>query len=237
LVKLVYANFMDRMERSNVKKLRQLLASDGFASENRLPPERVLAAQWKISRASLRKALAVLEDEGKIWRHVGQGTFVGPPPEAGQEGLSRVTAVTNPAEIMEARLVLEPQLASLAAWRATMSELAQMETHLVRYRKATSTADVERWDRLLHLTIARAGDNSLLLSFYRVIYEVLQSNIWGSLKEASLTPERRKIYFQQHTDLVKALKDRDAAQAESMMREHLETIKKHLLEIPRRAHD
>ncbi len=228
---------MDGTEKSNVKKLRQLLESDRFASENRLPPERILAAQLKISRASLRKALAVLENEGKIWRHVGQGTFLGPRPEAGQEDLSRVTAVTNPAEIMETRLVLEPQLASLAAWRATMNEFAQMETHLGRYKKATSTADVERWDRLLHLTIARAADNSLLLSFYRVIYEVLQSNIWGSLKQASLTPERREIYFRQHSDLVKALKDRDAAQAERTMREHLETIKKHLLEIPRRVHD
>ena len=228
---------MDTAEKNNVEKLRQLLESGRLGSENRLPPERELAQQLKISRASLRKALAVLEEEGKIWRHVGQGTFAGPRPEAVQEGLSRVTSVTNPAEIMETRLVLEPQLASLAAWRGTMSEFAQMETHLERYKKATSTADVEHWDRLLHLTIARAADNSLLLSFFMVIHEVLQSNIWGSLKEASLTAERREIYSQQHSALVKALKDRDAAQAERTMREHLETVKRHLLEIPRRAHD
>ncbi|MBU1206925.1 MAG: FCD domain-containing protein [Proteobacteria bacterium] len=73
---------------------------------------------------------------------------------------------------------------------------------------------------------------TLLISFFSVIHSVLQSNIWGGLKEASLTPERRKIYFQQHSNLIKALKDRDAAQAEQLMREHLETIKKHLLGIP-----
>jgi DNA-binding FadR family transcriptional regulator len=120
---------------------------------------------------------------------VGRGTFIGSPQETIPEDISQVSAATNPAEIMEARLILEPKLASVAS-------------------------------------------NSLLISLFTVIQKMRQSNIWGSLKEASLTNVRRKIYYQQHCELVEALKDRNAVKAEQLMREHLEMVRKHLLDLP-----
>ena len=214
-----------------MKKLRELVEGDVFAGRRRLPPERKLAGELGVSRAVLRRALSILEGEGKIWRHVGQGTFIGSPAEASPEDVSRVSAATNPAEIMEARMILEPKLASLAALRATKNELAEMELYLKRSEEAIDTASFEKWDELLHWSIAQATDNSLLTSLFRVIQKIRESNIWGSLKEASLTNSRRKIYFQQHRDLVEALEDRNAAKAEGLMREHLETVRKHLTEI------
>jgi len=215
-----------------LKKLRDLVESDKFASHKRLPPERKLAGELGVSRAALRRALSILEGEGKIWRHVGRGTFIGSPAEASPEDLSRVSAATNPAEIMEARMILEPKLASLAALRATKNELAQMELYLKKSKEAIDTASFEKLDELLHWSIAQATDNSLLTSLFQVIQKIRQSHIWGSLKEASLTSARRKIYFQQHCDLVEALKDRNAARVEGLMREHLETVRKHLMDLP-----
>jgi DNA-binding FadR family transcriptional regulator len=81
-------------------------------------------------------------------------------------------------------------------------------------------------------SIAKATDNSLLISLFTVIQKMRQSNIWGSLKEALLTNVRRKIYYQQHRNLVEALKDRNAVKAEQLMREHLEMVRKHLLDLP-----
>jgi DNA-binding FadR family transcriptional regulator len=172
-----------------------------------------------------------LEKEGRIWRHVGRGTFTGPRPEPDQEELSTVTSVTNPTEIMEARLVLEPKLAAIAALRVTMSELNQMEVFLERSIGALETAEFEYWDGLIHQAIAKATNNSLLISIFSLIHNVRHSEVWGRLKEASLTNDRRKIYSRQHTDIVKALKDRDAIKAENLMKEHLEIIKDHLLKI------
>lgn len=212
--------------------LRNLLAEDRFPPRSRLPAERILAKDLGVSRAALRKALAALEVEGRIWRHVGRGTFVGPRPEPRQEGLSSLTALTNPGEIMEARLLLEPRLAGLAAVRATMTELSEMEMVVDRSREAIDTEAFEHWDELLHQAVARATDNSLLVSIFMVIHNVRQCDIWGNLKKASLSKERREIYFEQHHQLVKALGERDALKAERRMREHLETVKQHLLEIP-----
>lgn len=219
-------------DRDPIKHLRNFLIDGRFSPQSRLPAERVLADKLGVSRAALRKALAALEAEGRIWRHVGRGTFVGPRPELRQEGLSSVTAVTNPGEIMEARLVLEPRLAGLAAVRATMKELSEMEMVVNRSREAIDTAAFEHWDELLHQAIAKATDNSLLLSIFMVIHNVRQSDIWGSLKKASLSKEHREIYVEQHHELVRALGDRDALKAERRMREHLETVRQHLLEIP-----
>ena len=214
-----------------LKRLRDLVEADTSAGHKRLPPERQLASQWGVSRTALRRALSVLEGEGKIWRHVGRGTFIGSPAEASPEDVSRVSAATNPAEIMEARMILEPKLASLAALRATKNELVQMELYLKKSEKAVDTASFEKWDELLHWDIAQATDNSLLTSLFRVIQNIRESNIWGSLKEASLTNARRKMYCRQHCALVRALKDRNAAKAEGLMREHLETVRRHLMEI------
>jgi DNA-binding FadR family transcriptional regulator len=218
--------------RHALENLRELLEDDRFSTGGRLPPERTLAGKLGISRSALRKALDALEEEGKIWRHVGRGTFVGTKPQSGQEELSSVSSVTNPGEIMEARLVLEPKLASMAAVRATMSELAHLETIEIRSREAVNTAAFEHWDGLLHQNIAKATDNSLLISLFMVIHKVRQSDIWGSLKKATLNNVHRKIYLEQHQKLVKALKDRNASMAEKLMREHLETVRQHLLEAP-----
>ena len=215
-----------------MQKLKGLLASDRFAAQKRLPPERTLANELGVSRSGLRKALAILEREEKIWRHVGRGTFIGSAPDAGAEDLSRVSAATNPAEIMEARLILEPKLASLAALRATKNELAEMEIYLKKSKEASDTVGFEKWDELLHRSIATAGDNSLLISLFSVIQKMRQSNIWGRLKVASVTNERRKTYCVQHRGIVKALKDRHARMAERLMREHLEAVRKHLIADP-----
>jgi GntR family uxuAB operon transcriptional repressor len=115
---------------------------------------------------------------------------------------------------MEARLILEPKLASLAALRATKNELAEMEVYLRKSKEAGDTVAFEKWDELLHARIANASDNSLLVSLFSVIQKMRQSDIWGRLKVASVTNERRKTYWTQHRGIVAALKDRHAGMAD-----------------------
>jgi DNA-binding FadR family transcriptional regulator len=221
---------MSESFRHTGENLRGLLEKR-LAAGGRLPPERVLAAEFGISRAALRKTLAALEMEGRIWRHVGRGTFVGPRPQPLPGELASVTAVTNPGEIMETRLTLEPKLAAMAAVRATLSELSEMESVERHSREALKTDVFEHWDELLHQAIARATHNSLLLSLFMIIHKVRQSHVWGSLKKSTLTGENRKLYLEQHQQLLEALMDRDAAGAEKRMREHLETVRQHLLAV------
>ena len=93
-----------------VEKLKTMILVGRFPEQSKLPPERVLAKELKVTRTSLRKALALLEAQGEIWRHVGKGTFVGSPPIEETLELSFLKRSTNPMEIMEMRLVIERKL-------------------------------------------------------------------------------------------------------------------------------
>ena len=96
-----------------------MLRENRFQPQSRLPSERELAKQLAVSRMSLRTGLERLEADGRIWRHVGQGTFVGPRPEMPPKQLGFITANTSPAEVLEARLTdlteAPPRVGELAA--------------------------------------------------------------------------------------------------------------------------
>ncbi|MEW6670796.1 MAG: FCD domain-containing protein [Thermodesulfobacteriota bacterium] len=213
----------------SIQRLRELLQSGRYPKESRLPPERELSVKLGISRAALRKALSVLEAENLIWRHVGQGTFVGPRSKGKHAGRFMAAEITNPAEIMEVRLVFEPKMAAIAALRATPGNLEQMTNALLKSEAATDPVSFEVWDGALHQAIASSTGNSLLISFFEAISSLREDKLWGRLKEASFSRSRHQSYCRQHRELVQAIIDRDAAAAERQMRSHLEAVQKNLL--------
>src|SRR3990172_1313730 len=100
-------------------QLRAWLAQRDLPANSRLPAERELCAVLGVSRGELRKALAVLEEHGELWRHVGKGTFSGSRPVEEPFDIAAIARATNPREVMRARLVIEPLLAREAALNAT----------------------------------------------------------------------------------------------------------------------
>jgi DNA-binding FadR family transcriptional regulator len=98
-----------------LKALRKKLES-AHDESGRLPPERELAATLKAGRRAVREALAVLEEEGAVWRRQGQGTFFGNQPAMGELEVGQLARRVNPMEILEARLSFEPTLAQIAAF-------------------------------------------------------------------------------------------------------------------------
>src|SRR5689334_18399594 len=95
-----------------LQELRTMLSEIDVTAESRLPPERDLARRFGVQRPALRKALAVLESEGQIWRHVGKGTFVGSRPSVAQGDVTAIARQTNPSEVMGTRVLLEPEVAA-----------------------------------------------------------------------------------------------------------------------------
>jgi DNA-binding FadR family transcriptional regulator len=212
-----------------VQQLRMLLQDGSYPDQSRLPPERNLSEALGISRAGLRKALAVLEAENLIWRHVGRGTFAGTRPKADKKAPLMIADFTNPSEILEARLVLEPKLAAIAALRATPDHIDQMKNALAKSQSATDSAGFELWDGALHRAVAEAAGNSLLISLFKVISSLREDKIWGRLKEASFNRRRQNAYSRQHRRFVTAIDDRNPVEAENAMRNHLEEVQGNLL--------
>ena len=97
--------------------------SADLGEDGRLPPERELAETLDIGRTVLRKALATLQGEGVVWRHVGKGTFMGERPIDNISDINALVLRTNPTEVMAARLAFEPEIARLAAANATGAQI------------------------------------------------------------------------------------------------------------------
>lgn len=190
----------------------------------RLPPEPKLGEALGVSRGRLRTVLKRLEDEGLIWRHVGKGTFVGTRQVTPED--DRWTSSISVDDLMEARLVLEPQLAAQAAVHATPTDVQAMEQCLV---EMTGTGPFMPWKRLderLHRIIAEATHNHLLLMLYDTMRTQLRVNLdtrMGEVFDGIAGP--RRDTEGEHRLLVDAIRAHNPTKAEALMREHLRSVR------------
>lgn len=210
-------------------QLRAWLAQRDLPSNSRLPPERELCDLLGVSRGELRKALAVLEGEGELWRHVGKGTFIGARPAEEIATIAAMANLTNPAEVMRTRLLLEPQIAAEAAVHATAADIAALDLCLDRSIRTRSWRQYETWDNRLHRTVAGAAHNSLLLALFDTLNAVRRTVVWGRLRVDPAGPPADHHSFAEHTRIVTAIRDRDREAAAQEMRRHLAMVEANLM--------
>jgi DNA-binding FadR family transcriptional regulator len=206
------------------------ISSGRLAVGYKLPAERELSEQFNASRGAVRRVLGELKNRGLITQTVGSGTFVAavPQPESAQADAKRDIGITSPAELMQARLLIEPLMPSLIVQFGTSRDFARMDECLERSEAAQTVEEFEHWDGALHEALAVATHNSFFQQILELATRIREQGEWGRLKQRSLTPERRKTYEHQHRALVEALKDRDEATARRLMEDHLVQIQKNL---------
>jgi DNA-binding FadR family transcriptional regulator len=134
----------------------------------------------------------------------------------------------SPAEVMEARLRIEPAIAELIVTHATTADFARMESCLEKAEQAASLDEFELWDAALHQAMANASHNRFMVRLLEIVTAVRQQSEWGKLKDRIVTAERRLIYQQEHRAIVTALKDRDDARAKNAIVSHLQHARRNL---------
>jgi DNA-binding FadR family transcriptional regulator len=223
---------MTGLDRDNsslaLERLRAMLRDIPATGDNRLPTERQLAETLGISRRSVRRALEVLESEGLVWRRQGAGTFAGPRPDtlAEHAGMD-----ANFSEVMEVRLRVEPQLAQLAALRASPNAIARMRDIIGRL-EATEDADGrELWDSALHREIARAADNRFFLMIFDSMDRARHDEAWRALRERARSRANLAQTMRQHRELVDAIAAHDPVRAGAAMRAHLMSLHEGILRL------
>jgi DNA-binding FadR family transcriptional regulator len=207
------------------------LKSRTWRAGHRLPTERELSGQFGLSRSTVRRVLADLKGRGLITQTVGSGTYVS--EEVGR-ALAEISSgesplATSPAELMSARLVLEPAIIAMVIGNATAADFDRMDNCCERGEAAATIEEFELWDGKLHEAIADAAHNAFISTVFQRMNEVRAQSEWGMLKRRSATPERRLAYQREHRDLVAALKDRDGARASELCLGHLVHVRRNLL--------
>jgi GntR family transcriptional regulator, transcriptional repressor for pyruvate dehydrogenase complex len=209
---------------SDAERVRAFVKKAADDHVHRLPPEPKLAAQLQIPRSKLRKLLQTLEDEGLIWRHVGKGTFVGSKePRTIAANWSEDISI---ADIMGARMALEPQLAAEAALHASSADVQTIERHAVAMQSATDFISWKRNDESFHRAIAEATHNALLLRLYDALRLHGRSLVDNRVYSIATNDDGPPIDVDdQHQEIVEAIRRNDPTAAELSMRNHLRHVR------------
>lgn len=218
----------DRAQATLVQ-LRAWLTRHDLHPGARLPAERELSEILGVSRSDLRRALGTLEAEGQLWRHVGKGTFVG-ARRLEVMSLGEIDRMTNPAEVMRTRLLIEPMIAHEAALHATAMHVERLKACAQRARLETTWRRYETADNEIHRLVAEAADNRLLLALFDALNAVRRAVVWGVLRSSERRPPVDHPSFEQHDRIIAAIERRDQEAARQGMYLHLRSVERNLIE-------
>ncbi|MFM2371690.1 MAG: hypothetical protein RIS85_1412 [Pseudomonadota bacterium] len=207
----------------DLARLRELLDDTAARGDERLPPEPRLSEELGVSRGRLRTLLRKLESEGAIWRHVGKGTFIGPRKLIDTPA---VAAAFSMDDILQARIVLEPQLAAEAAMHSTPDDIAAMDACLAEMTLAGSMLQWKRLDERLHRIIAQSTHNALLLMLYDTLRAQMKLSLDRRIDQVfGAEPGPKENTDDEHRAVVDAIREHDPLAAETAMRNHLRLLR------------
>ncbi|MEZ6073896.1 MAG: FadR/GntR family transcriptional regulator [Pirellulales bacterium] len=203
-------------------QLRQYVITHGLGEGDRLPPERELAAQLKVSRPTLRAALDWLDQRGVLRRVQGGGTFVranllsvlaqcGDDTSGGEDRID---------EVIEARRWLEPTLIRLAIKRASDADLEALASDVEQV--ATQLDDADAWfqhDLQFHVRVARLAQNKVLGRLMESLLSPVFTAWTSHVRDIDLARA-----LAEHRAIVAAMLRRDTEEATRLGAVHLEQL-------------
>jgi GntR family transcriptional repressor for pyruvate dehydrogenase complex len=210
-----------RLYEDLVDRLGEFVVRTNLEIGGRFPPERELASRLKVSRASLRQALAVLEAQGFIEVRHGGGVFLRRSRGFGGMLHKLVERRARLPEVLEARELLEVRLAELAASRRSDNDLAAMRGALEQMEAEIAGEELGLGgDSAFHHAVHRAGDNKVLEHVIDGLAEAIHETRVESLSE----PGRPRNSLLAHRRILQAIQARDPAGAADAMRAHLREV-------------
>jgi DNA-binding FadR family transcriptional regulator len=228
-----------RLYRQIAEQLRQLMSSGEFAVGSRLPAERDLATQLGVSRPSVREALIALEVEGMIEVRTGSGIYVqSTTPNHNQAGTSAsdATAEWGPLEVMSARILVEAEVAALAAQNAQKKDLQAIRNGLKKMRQEVTQDQVPRQgDQAFHEGIAQACGNSVLLDTVERFWQARNGPLFERLGDYFENPASWQAAIAEHQSVLEAIEAGDSSGARKAMQKHLKQAHKRYSASWRRA--
>lgn len=150
------------------KKLQRYLSDKKLESGDRVPSERQIAEDLDVNRTTLRSAIHRMVKEGLIDRQVGVGTFSKVSPKSMIENYVKITTIFSPAELMETRLILEPQIANIAAINISKNDIIELRA-ICKNSDAKTFHDIEKHDIDFNSKLAVISKNNMLNEIYSVV--------------------------------------------------------------------
>lgn len=211
-----------KLTNSVFEQLLSYVVGGSWKPGDRIPPERELCQQLGIARTSLREALKAMELVGMLDSRVGDGTFVCPRSEFLSRPLLWAFTGTDHEElqeIMEARTIIEANLAGLAAKRGTPDQIKKIGDAVQQMRDSIARGDsILDADMAFHLAVSAAAHNGVLTNAVRLLRNLMRQWIYYKL----MIPDIPDIVLKRHVAIYRAIAARKVNAASNAMRFHLE---------------
>jgi GntR family transcriptional repressor for pyruvate dehydrogenase complex len=206
-----------------------MISSGALVPGSKLPPERELARQFRVNRASIRQALKALDVMGIVHQRVGDGTYLtndaSTTLRAPLDFLILVDGITF-QELFEARRIVEPELAARAARRRTDVDIADLEAAVAKMKSNPDLDlhDLAEQDLHFHEIIWRASGNRVCQRMFSSLHRALSRSLTvTTLLREDGTP------LSAHDRICQAIKAGDDDSARVLMFEHLVTGERTIL--------
>lgn len=210
-----------RLYRQISEQLRTLIKSGEFPVGSRLPSERDLAVQLGVSRPSLREALIALEVQGYIEVRMGSGIYISESPSPSRDSPD-ISGEEGPLEVIQARTVLEGEVAAIAAKAGRKSQYDAIE-EAIDLMEADARAGKKPVDadRLFHVRIAEATGNSVLVGVVKRLFDFRMGPLFDQLDSHFETNSVWQDAIREHREILKALRSKKPELARSAMQHHM----------------
>lgn len=188
----------------------------------KLPGETTLAPQLGVGRSTVREAIGQLVGKSVLQTRQGAGVFV--LALDASEDWDIVLRRADIASVIEARIAIESEAASLAAARRTPQEL-RLIRHLLKQRENCESTREEYVDADMrfHRAVVEASNNPVLLELFDTFVPRLRQSMVEMLRISK--PLEADIDHESHEAIVEAIADQDRSKATESSRTHLESLK------------
>ncbi|WP_454885062.1 FadR/GntR family transcriptional regulator [Sphingomonas oryzagri] len=215
-----------RLYQDIARALVREMAAGTYPIGSRLPAERELAAQYNVSRPTIRETMIALEVQNLIEVRVGSGAYVRKLPGTPDVAEFHLTAF----ELTEARLMIEGEAAALAASQVTDDDLVELEELLEAIESSNQDPmGTDQADREFHLAIARATRNGAMVDAVSRLWQLRAESPDSVLLHAKAWRANVKPVFDEHEAILAAFRLRDPIAARAAMRSHLSCVLDSLL--------
>lgn len=188
------------------------------------PREPVFCEQLGVSRSTLREAYKALESMGFIRRIKRLGTIVNDYQSISRSApLSTSLILSDLDELLEFRVMIEAELARLAARRAQPENIAVMQESLDKMRTcADDIIDLTRYDTMFHMEIAKASGNHLLMRTMENAKDAFNEGIFRAFQVDTRENVAEALLF--HERILEAIAHQESEEAYALMRQHIRSV-------------
>lgn len=221
-----------------IEQIMQAIKNGEFQIGDKLPPEREIAKNMEVSRASVREALSALQITGIVKARSGDGTYIKRSTVNSIDVIEPFIVLAGQKDIikaLEARKILEIGVAQLAVERVTPQGIELVKNCFDQMRKSKAKKELEKYyeaDYNFHLSIVKICDNTFLEQSISPILAAMKRTFWNEVKQRHYTSDEQNLNesLSNHRRILTGLKEKKTTELTKAMEEHFNTVRETLVD-------